>query len=252
MATNQNNQIKINTSGISFFDTASTLLKADWFDNRLTVSYCFPTKNGEGKNSYPKDDRKSLILSQEVVCALYKVAIERLLPAMEAGRAYKGGSFLYPRKKDSLIQFEYDPEVSDSVNVNAYFEIDDNRIAHKTYMFTFDPIDFIEDYVPTDGNFRQEKAHIALTLFIKLLETYLDTFTKAGAHFDRVANAYTSSYRGKILNDMAAKLGVQTYSGNNSGGYSGSSNNSFDGGLDDDLPFGDIQPKEVSADALFS
>lgn len=240
---NQNFQIQ--TNSLVFFDTQGIMLKLSFLDNALSVSFGFPKVEND-KRTYPKEERKNFILTQDRVAAIHKIIEKKALPAYDEDRNYNGGVFT-SKRKDAIFEVA----VKEGNFYVLYHEgISESRLPKATYVFQFAKTDAIEAYNSSSGEFEKVQIEGQFTLFVKAVEGFADMINNSGAHAQRVTSSYITNKYFSYLNEIATKLGCSVPGSNYS---SGAGNNT---GFDSELPFGDNSSGAMtmvdSMDGLFN
>ena len=229
MAYNQDYNTKITTNGMTLFDENGVMLRLDFLDDALSVQIGFPDIV-DGKRKYPTEKRQSLIVTNDRVSALYDIVINKVLPAIEAGKDYDGGIFT-SKRKDGVFEVAVQ---SGEPYLMYHKDIDADRKPKATYIFKFDKTSIIEKYNVESTEFEQCEVHAKFTLFVKLLEGFVLLSNNITTHSYRHANKYTTDKIFLYLNEIAKKMGLTV--------ESRSSYGTPNVGFSDDLPFGNEEP----------
>lgn len=216
----------ISTNSVAFFNEERVMLKVVYFDDAMTVSIFLP-QIVDGKATYPKEMRHSVLVNQANVTAWHSLIMDEILPAYERGENKDAGVFTN-RHKSQMVEVMV-------MGGDFYVVIHDgieNRIPKNTYTFKFEKTTVIKNYDVAAVSFETEDLDAEFSLFVKALEAFENLSNGITAHEYQYRQSYFINNLMKYLYAMNDKLGLGVYrpdysSGNISGGFDNGSNSTI-------------------------
>lgn len=217
---NQTKQFQVNTNLVSMFDEQSVQLRLGGLDNALSVAFWLPTQGENGRNTYPQENRYSVVLPPERVAALCYLLDNDIVPAYNEGRDISRSIFT-TRNNSSMLQISVE---DGEIYIYLHREINEDRIPKETFRFHFNSFMVLTKYDPKTGDYDVSSIQAMFYLFYQTIKMYtLDGCSGSTTHAYRHANRYNTDKIFRYLEAIATKLAVTIASPN----YGNHSNSGF-------------------------
>lgn len=224
----QNNQPKahvdVRTNSIAFFDSRSYMFKLSFYGDSIGASIIAPVNVG-GKNTWPKENQVSILLTRERVAALYQLIQEKFLAKVAENIEYDCGVFL---NKDKTNIFDIANVPDTGIVVSIFQNIDADRIPGKIDAFEFSPMAYPEKYNPKTGDVEVKEIHANFFLFVKAIESFVFSISGSVSHAERVYNGYSMTKALRYLSQVAAKMGIVEPQNENNPSWGNNQSSGFD------------------------
>jgi len=242
---NQNNQQKeqhVNTRGIQLFNVngfeGSTLIISMW--NQMVALRIHPAKekSQQTKTSvYDYDKSVSIVLDNKTAQLIADVILEEVLPATQEGKECTKG---IPVGSNSAVIVSTGVKRS-SGKIMPYVGIARNikpgtLLPEEMLSYTFNLMTILDNYDGNPGNqdFNpqtcQRAYHAELVMFAHALKHLAVAMIGGEYHAGRNINKRYDDNVFQLYKQLAAKNGIEFYSGNGNGGYQRGSGNVFGNG----------------------
>ncbi len=200
---NNRNRINIYSNGLVFFDEQGNMLKFTYLNEAISITFIFPIIEGD-KKIYSNAPSENVVLSRERVAALFEVVIKKVLNAMNNNTPYNGGVFS-TLKKDNVFEIRYE---NNEIYAVLHKNIDANRNPQNSYVFHFQKIPTIENFIPGGKEFEILNIDANFYLFVKMIEGFLYGIGNGIAHSVKCTENSTMFKLMRNIEGIAAKLGI--------------------------------------------
>lgn len=231
---NQNDDSKkaqtTNTKGIQMYNLESfdpSTLLLDFWDRYHSVKIhpALPEKDRTEKDKYNYDQMLGIVFLPEHAKALYRKALKKVLPALEAES--QDDASVGITVKNNLIEIGNGIKHTGKITpyVAIYKDIDPSTgIANQAIAFQFPEVDVVSNYNAKKGTFDSSKDSGvgAFEVFLEFLNEGVKGQTRAVAHGNRDNLKFVIKRVIEDTIEIKEKLGIQGKSGNSYKNYDNS------------------------------
>lgn len=243
-AFNADNQIHVNTNGITLY-CGDDQLALRLYDQNLSINITHVTIV-DGNRRFLKENAISAMLTPDRASAFADILCNEIIPAIMDKRPL---SRAIPTNKNATSILQVVTEDGEC-KFNIYNGIGEDRRPETTASYAFPKMIPLNDYNPQTGDFTAgNEIHAQLALVSKAIVDFVSNVSMAAAHFSRYDSRYSNRRIVDTITSMASKLGVEVK--NRSFATGGSMMNtmkpieapavqtvdSIDAMMGDDLPF---------------
>lgn len=199
-------QIEVRTNGLNLFGSNGNLLIVSYLDNMINIQIGLPSEDGNGKRTYPKDNRIPFMLKKESVQDLSYLIMNDVIPAYVRGDEKISYGVFLTNKKDSILMVECE---NDEFKLIYYWNINSERIPEGSVEFKFQKSTTIKQYNPNTGDFELEDVQAQFYCFAHMIVNFESIISaNAISHGAKIGNAWTADQEMTHLKAIANKLGV--------------------------------------------